>query len=67
MFPALLLILFVLKQIADLGQQLHVGGGSAGAGTSSFFFSCNLLNRRISRKIENEMIRKSSVVCRKLP
>ena len=23
MFPALLLILFVLKQIADLGQQLH--------------------------------------------
>lgn len=67
MFPALLLILFVLKQIADLGQQLHVGGGAAGAGASSFFFSCNLLNRRISRKIENEIIRKSSVVCRKLP
>ena len=42
-------------------------GGAAGAGASSFFFSCNLLNRRISRKIENEIIRKSSVVCRKLP
>ena len=42
-------------------------GGAAGAGVSSFFFSCNLLNRRISRKIENEIIRKSNVVCRKLP
>lgn len=38
MFPALLLILFVLKQIADLGQQLHVGGGSCRCGRFLFLF-----------------------------
>lgn len=35
---SLLLVLFVFKQIADLGQQLHVGGGSRRCGRFLFLF-----------------------------
>lgn len=43
------------------------GAGAAGAAGASSFLRSNLLNSLMNRKMENAMMRKSNVVCRKAP
>ena len=43
------------------------GSGAAGGAASTFFFSVSRVTSRINKNIENAIMRKSKVVCKKFP